>query len=201
MNGIDPSRYPQQQSHYHQQQQDLALGGDATSAVFVSNLQWWTTDAELESLCSEFGTVTGIKFIEDRSCGKSRGMAVVEFTSPESVPACIEGLNGRDINGRPCKVAKQVQQQQRPMGGPGRGMMGRGGGMMGRGGRGMGSQDAAMMMGGPGGMPMDPSMMAAAGWGMPPPMMGGGPSGMPPPTSQQMGGGPPGFKPPPPPQQ
>jgi cleavage and polyadenylation specificity factor subunit 6/7 len=185
--------------------QQQAFDGPSTSteappAVFISNLQWWTTDVELETLCSEFGPVTGIRFIEDRACGKSRGMAVVDFATPHAVQACIDGLGGRDINGRPCRVTRQVQRGAgtAPGGGPGRGMPGRGGVMMGRGpggGRGgMGPSDPGMMMmsgagAGAGGGGMDPSMMWGGGMGMNPQMMGmGGP---------MMGMG--GFRPPPPP--
>ena len=53
--------------------------GEEGLAVFVSNLQWWTTDAELEQLCAPYGAVAGIRFIEDKACGKSRGMAVVDI--------------------------------------------------------------------------------------------------------------------------
>ena len=34
-----------------------AGGQDEGSAVFISNLQWWTTDAELEQLCAAYGQV------------------------------------------------------------------------------------------------------------------------------------------------
>jgi hypothetical protein len=64
------------------------------SAVFISNLQWWTTDAELETLCASYGTVTGIRFLDDKACGKSRGMAIVEFAEAHAAEACIGGLNG-----------------------------------------------------------------------------------------------------------
>jgi len=172
--------------------------GDQASSIFVSNLQWWTTDEELESLCTQYGKVSGIRFIEDRSCGKSRGMAVVEFAEPTSVQPCIDGLNGRDINGRPCKVSKQMQ---RPMpGGPGMQPHPGRGGMPGRGGPPMGGRSGGRGRGG--GMDqMDPSMMGM--WGMMPPgmMMGGPPMGgmMPPPGMPQPQGGFQGGRPPPPP--
>ncbi len=31
------------------------------SAVFVGNLQWWTTDAELEAACGEYGPVVSVQ--------------------------------------------------------------------------------------------------------------------------------------------
>jgi RNA recognition motif-containing protein len=64
------------------------------SAVFVSNLQWWTTDVELEALCAAYGHVVSIRFLDDKACGKSRGMAVVEFAGSDAATACIAGLAG-----------------------------------------------------------------------------------------------------------
>lgn len=194
-------------------------GAPEGCSVFVANLQWWTTDAELESLCSQYGTVTGVRFIEDRACGKSRGMAVVDFTTPQAVQACIDGMNGQDINGRPCRVNKQIPRPVHApgtggvvpssagamMGGPPRGppgMMGRGRGRgmpggPGRGMIGMDGSDGSMTMGA--GM-VDPGMMSMGQGGM---MMGGGPRMMMGPMQgMMMGGGPPGmmqYRPPPPP--
>ena len=62
--------------------------------MFVSNLQWWTTDVELEGLCSEFGRVGSIRFIEDKACGKSRGMAIIDYLDGNAATRCIAGLNG-----------------------------------------------------------------------------------------------------------
>lgn len=62
--------------------------------MFISNLQWWTTDAELEQLCAAHGRVLSIRFIDDKACGKSRGMAIVEYAEAGAADACIAGLNG-----------------------------------------------------------------------------------------------------------
>lgn len=95
------------QDHYHRGGSGLPSTSEPGSAVFVSNLQWWTTDVELEGLASAYGSITSIRFIEDKACGKSRGMAVVEFAEPDAAARCIAGLNGRDINGRHCRVTHQ----------------------------------------------------------------------------------------------
>ena len=105
---------------------DPSNGQSAQNAVFVSNLTWWTTDVQLEQLCTQYsgGKVTGIKFIEDKSCGKSRGMCVVDLDSPQAVQQCIDQMNGIEVDGRNVRVSRQ----QNKYGGPGGGM-GRGGGM------------------------------------------------------------------------
>ncbi|PSC67994.1 cleavage and polyadenylation specificity factor subunit 6-like [Micractinium conductrix] len=95
-------------------------GSDAIgSAVFISNLQWWTTDAEVEALTAPYGRILALRFIDDKSCGKSRGMAIVEYAEPGAADACIAGLNGRDINGRPCRVTQQQSRGARTGGGGG----------------------------------------------------------------------------------
>ena len=63
-------------------------------AVYVANLQWWTTDAEVESACAEFGRVAGLKFFEEKSNGKSKGYALVTFVDSADADACLQGLNG-----------------------------------------------------------------------------------------------------------
>lgn len=70
-----------------------ATPGQAVS-VFFSNLQWWTTDVEIEGICSEHGPVLAVRFIEDKACGKSRGMAVVDVASLTTAQAIIAGVNG-----------------------------------------------------------------------------------------------------------
>ena len=104
---------------------------NAQNAVFVSNLTWWTTDVQLEQLCTQYsgGKVIGMKFIEDKSCGKSRGMCVVDLDSPQAVQRCIDQMNGVEVDGRNVRVSRQ--QNKYGAGGPGGpgGSMGRGGGM------------------------------------------------------------------------
>ena len=62
--------------------------------MYVGQLQWWTTDAELETACSEYGHVEEVKMFEDRANGKSKGYALVKFTDSASAHACKAGLNG-----------------------------------------------------------------------------------------------------------
>ena len=69
-------------------------GGGGSVAVYVANLQWWTTDAEVESACAEFGRVAGLKFFEEKSNGKSKGYALVTFVDSADADACLQGLNG-----------------------------------------------------------------------------------------------------------
>ncbi|XVE54755.1 hypothetical protein DITRI_Ditri03aG0107200 [Diplodiscus trichospermus] len=80
-------------------------GGGGGTILFVGDLHWWTTDAELESELCKYGPVKEVKFFDEKASGKSKGYCQVEFYDPAAATACKEGMNGHVFNGRPCVVA------------------------------------------------------------------------------------------------
>ncbi|KAL0407010.1 UNVERIFIED_CONTAM: Cleavage and polyadenylation specificity factor subunit [Sesamum latifolium] len=82
-----------------------AGGGTGGTTLFVGDLHWWTTDAQLEAELCKYGPVKEVKFFEERASGKSKGYCQVEFYDPAAADACKEGMNGHMFNGRPCVVA------------------------------------------------------------------------------------------------
>ncbi|KAK4355167.1 hypothetical protein RND71_024138 [Anisodus tanguticus] len=80
-------------------------GGGGVTILFVGDLHWWTTDAELEGELSKYGLVKEVKFFEEKASGKSKGYCQVEFHDSSAASACKEGMNGHVFNGRPCVVA------------------------------------------------------------------------------------------------
>ncbi|KAJ8758915.1 hypothetical protein K2173_002694 [Erythroxylum novogranatense] len=89
---------------------------NGSTMLFVGELHWWTTDAELESVLSQFGKVKEIKFFDERASGKSKGYCQVEFYDPAAAAACKEGMNGHIFNGRACVVAFASPQTIKQMG-------------------------------------------------------------------------------------
>ncbi|GLU21744.1 hypothetical protein SLE2022_378640 [Rubroshorea leprosula] len=89
---------------------------NGSTMLFVGELHWWTTDAELESACSQYGRVKEVKFFDERASGKSKGYCQVEFYDPAAAAACKEGMNGNLFNGRACVVAFASQQTLKQMG-------------------------------------------------------------------------------------
>ena len=67
--------------------------------MYVGNLEYSTTDKDLEELFSKEGTVTYSKVIM-RMDGKSRGFGFVEMETEEQTKAAIEKLNRSDFSGR-----------------------------------------------------------------------------------------------------
>ncbi len=96
--------------------------------IYVGNLSYGTSDADLEQLFTEFGQVTSAKVIMDRETGRSKGFGFVEMASDDDASQAIEALNGKDLDGRGLKVNEARPREDRPRGGRG------GGGGGGRGG-------------------------------------------------------------------
>ena len=72
--------------------------------LYVGNLSYAVTDSELESLFAQFGQVDSAKVISDRDSGRSKGFGFVEMANDNEDEAAIEGLNGKENNGRALTV-------------------------------------------------------------------------------------------------
>jgi cold-inducible RNA-binding protein len=71
--------------------------------IYVGNLPFSTTNADLEDMFSEYGSVQAASIIMDRETGRSRGFGFVEMPDDAGRKA-IEELNGQDLGGRPLTV-------------------------------------------------------------------------------------------------
>jgi cold-inducible RNA-binding protein len=74
--------------------------------LFVGNLSFTTTSAELEALFGEVGTCESATVITDRESGRSRGFGFVEMSSNGDAQKAIAALNGRDVQGRQLNVSE-----------------------------------------------------------------------------------------------
>ena len=74
--------------------------------IFVGNLSFSTTSADLEALFSEVGTCESATVVTDRDTGRSRGFGFVEMSTPDEAEKAISGLNGRDVGGRQINVSE-----------------------------------------------------------------------------------------------
>ena len=85
--------------------------------LFVGNLSFQTTSADLEVLFAEVGTCESASVITDRESGRSRGFGFVEMASNEEAQKAIAALNGRDVQGRQLNVSEAKERSDRGGGG------------------------------------------------------------------------------------
>jgi RNA recognition motif-containing protein len=108
----------------------------STKNLYVGNLPFTTTQAELEQLFGQYGTVTKAQVISDRETGRSRGFGFVEMSS--GADEAVAAMNGAEYQGRRLTVNEAKPREERPRSGGGGGYGGGGGrgGYGGGGGRG-----------------------------------------------------------------
>src|SRR6202022_1805216 len=108
-----------------------------SSKVFVGNLDFNTTRAEVQTLFSQIGEIRDVFLPTDRDSGRPRGFAFVEFENDEDAAKAIEKFNGYELGGRALRV-NAAEDRPRRSGGGGGGYGGGGGGGYGGGGGGYG---------------------------------------------------------------
>lgn len=72
--------------------------------IYVGNLPYSVTDADLRETFSRFGEVSQVNLITDRFSGESKGFGFVEMANNSQADAAIKGLNGTDLKGRTITV-------------------------------------------------------------------------------------------------
>jgi hypothetical protein len=94
--------------------------------LYVGNLSYETTNANLEELFSPFGSVRSAQVIQDRDTGRSKGFGFVEMSDDNAARAAIQALNDKEHDGRRLAVNEAKPREERSGGGGGGGG-GRGG--------------------------------------------------------------------------
>lgn len=82
--------------------------------IYVGNLSYSTTEEDIRSAFSPFGTIDSADVIMDRSTGRSKGFGFVEMSNDAEAKAAIEGLNGKDLDGRSLNVNEAKPRTERP---------------------------------------------------------------------------------------
>lgn len=73
-------------------------------SVFVGNISYTTTGAELRELFSEVGPVVDFHLVLDPATGKSKGYGFCEYSDAATAMSAMRNLNGREFQGRPLRV-------------------------------------------------------------------------------------------------
>jgi len=93
--------------------------------IFVGNLSYQATQADLQAAFEAYGSVERVNLITDRDSGQPRGFAFVEMSDAQAAQTAITQLNGAELYGRAMNVNEA---RPKPAGGAG----GAGGGFAGK---------------------------------------------------------------------
>lgn len=74
--------------------------------IYVGNLPFSATEADLRDLFADYGEITSVAVITDRDTGRSRGFGFVELADEALAGKAVGQLDGQDWDGRRLKVNK-----------------------------------------------------------------------------------------------
>jgi len=76
----------------------------ANNKIYVGNINYKTTEEELQDLFKDYGEVKSVNIIVDKYSGQSKGFGFVEMESSDSATAAISALNEQEFGGRRLRV-------------------------------------------------------------------------------------------------
>ncbi len=81
-------------------------------SIYVGNLSYEVTEADLTSIFAEYGSVKRVQLPTDRETGRMRGFGFVEMSADAEETAAIEALDGAEWMGRDLKVNKAKPREE-----------------------------------------------------------------------------------------
>jgi len=72
--------------------------------IYVGNLSYRTTEAELKEAFAQFGEVRRAKIVKDRETDRSKGFGFVEMDDANEGQKAIDALNDKELGGRTLRV-------------------------------------------------------------------------------------------------
>jgi cold-inducible RNA-binding protein len=88
-------------------------------SIYVGNLSFNASEGALRAMFEEFGTVGRVSIATDRDTGQQRGFAFVEMNVDVEGQRAIDGLSGKELNGRALTVNEARPKTDRGSGGGG----------------------------------------------------------------------------------
>ena len=89
--------------------------------IFVGNLPFSASEAEIRGLFEKHGAVLSCSLISDRATGRARGFGFVEMEQADADKA-IKALEGMDLDGRKLRVSEARERREGGQGDHGRDM-------------------------------------------------------------------------------
>lgn len=83
------------------------------TTIYVGNLPFSATEAEVRKLFEQYGSVQSVKMVNDRETGRPRGFGFVDMAASDAQKA-IDATNGMDMGGRPLRVNEAREREARP---------------------------------------------------------------------------------------
>ena len=82
--------------------------------IYVGNMNYRTTEEDINGLFSQYGEVESVKLISDRETGRAKGFGFVTMTDDAAAKEAIEALNEKEYEGRTLRINEAKPREERP---------------------------------------------------------------------------------------
>ena len=82
--------------------------------IYVGNLAYGVTDADLSQAFSAYGAVANATVIKDKFSGQSKGFGFCEMPNNSEANEAIKNLNEKPLKGRNMRVNEARPREDRP---------------------------------------------------------------------------------------
>ena len=81
--------------------------------IFIGNLAYSATEDDLRQRFEQYGVVDKVNVIIDRDTGRAKGFGFVEMPDTAAAKAAIQGLQGKELDGRTLTVNEAKPREPR----------------------------------------------------------------------------------------
>jgi len=82
--------------------------------IYVGNMNYRTTEEDINKLFSQYGEVASVKLISDRETGRAKGFGFVTMNDDSAAKEAIEALNEKEFEGRSLRINEAKPREERP---------------------------------------------------------------------------------------
>ncbi len=82
--------------------------------IYVGNLAYNVTEDDLRTVFSDFGEVSAVNIVKERSSGQSKGFGFVEMLNNSEADKAMKALNGTKIKDQSIKLSQAKPPAKRP---------------------------------------------------------------------------------------
>ena len=83
-------------------------------ANYVGNMNYRTSEDEINNLFSQYGEVSSVKLISDRETGRAKGFGFITMNNDSEAKQAIEELNEKEFEGRILRINEAKPREERP---------------------------------------------------------------------------------------
>jgi cold-inducible RNA-binding protein len=86
---------------------------DHSVNIYVGNLAFTASEDDVRQLFEQYGAVDKVSLITDRDTGRAKGFGFVEMPDSRAAQSALQGLNGKDHQGRALTVNEAKPREPR----------------------------------------------------------------------------------------